>query len=1199
MKTRKALSVFLCIIMLFSLVPMAAFAADGTSLQFRHGFWNDELGKNEPSEERYSEMVKDYPHSGEYFFYLVDSQGNETPVNADELVFEGVVHPERYEGLDENEVRIWPDTTGEFTVSYGGYSLSGEVVLPRSGFYTQPIADVEYFIDMDREGFVVTEDNNVLYFVLTKGRVINKFEPEGEFADFVDHKISDDGTYVTLTVKTLPEDMDSWGERYSFRYSYTVSLPDESGGGGSKSVRLINGFPHIMGHYTSWKEGGVHVPSEETITKAEIQYSIGELLYFSFGNKDDYVLLGPDDVKVADSSVVELIWEGQGGACYLQTLSLGETEILYTHTDGKTYSMPLIVNLPYIGSYSEPVRSAETIIDSYRYNGSEGSFYIIPDEGRTIKNATLVDDYYAWPEGSSVTVAPDGSYAKVTLKGEFEDSAIQVPVVLEVEYSWGDTQEEQYWCSITNAKPGMLVRYQMADGDGNICPDPDYFERDIYASLGWGELFICFTDGNEEMLLTASQLTNSNGDILAVSDADHGAIRFDFLHRGDAELSYTHSDGKTYSLPVSIDYPIVGIFTENERSEEAHVVEYVMEEGDNTLYLIPEDGYEIVDVETGDLPEGTTVEITENGAIINIAPFVGEKKYFHFAASVNTPYSENVAAWDIYLPITGLEEGGCALGHSWDDGKITAEPSETEEGEKTYTCTVCGEIKIEKLPVKEHECEYMPGNVIEPTCTEEGYTVYSCTCGDSYVDDRTPALGHDWDEGEVTKEPSETEEGEKIFNCSRCDETRTEAIDKLEPGISGSYDNISWTFRDGVLTVSGEGDASGFFDGEAPWIKRGLAKDVEKAVVKEGITCIGQKYFKDLENLESVSLPATLTEIGSEAFRNCESLTEINLPDSLTTMGQSAFDGCASLKTITIPGSLKNLPDFSFFDCTALETVVFNDGTEKIGSQAFRNNASLKTIHLPASFKGINITSSSLSGHSFYACDSICDIYFAGSPSQWDKLELDADTLSRFEKAKIHFGAEDTDPDPDPDPDPKPKPEDNPFTDVAEQDFFFAPVQWAVSKGVTNGLSATSFGPKADCTRAQVVTFLWRAAGEPAPESNENPFTDISEGQYYYDAVLWAVEQGITTGLSATTFGPNAACNRAQVVTFLWRAAGKPVPRSGDNPFGDVIIGQYYYDAVLWAVENEITTGLSATSFGPGSVCNRSQIVTFLYRHFE
>ncbi|MBR5491476.1 MAG: S-layer homology domain-containing protein, partial [Oscillospiraceae bacterium] len=133
-------------------------------------------------------------------------------------------------------------------------------------------------------------------------------------------------------------------------------------------------------------------------------------------------------------------------------------------------------------------------------------------------------------------------------------------------------------------------------------------------------------------------------------------------------------------------------------------------------------------------------------------------------------------------------------------------------------------------------------------------------------------------------------------------------------------------------------------------------------------------------------------------------------------------------------------------------------------------------------------------------------------------------------------------------------------------------------------------------TRGQVVTFLWRSQGEPAPEGGNNPFTDVKEGDYFYEAVLWAVENGITTGLSPTEFGPNSPCNRAQVVTFLWRTMGKPAPADPTNPFGDVAEGVYYFDAVLWAVENGITTGMGEGIFAPNAACNRGQIVCFLYR---
>ena len=181
--------------------------------------------------------------------------------------------------------------------------------------------------------------------------------------------------------------------------------------------------------------------------------------------------------------------------------------------------------------------------------------------------------------------------------------------------------------------------------------------------------------------------------------------------------------------------------------------------------------------------------------------------------------------------------------------------------------------------------------------------------------------------------------------------------------------------------------------------------------------------------------------------------------------------------------------------------------------------------------------------------------------------------------------------------DPKPEdPVENPFKDVSASDYYAEPVLWAVEKGITNGTSANSFSPNAPCTRGQIVTFLWRACGSPEPTKTENPFTDVKAGEYYYKAVLWAVEEGITTGLSDTTFGPNATCTRGQVATFLWRSQGKPAPTSSNNPFSDVASTDYYYEAVLWAVENGVTQGMGVGKFAPNDSCTRGQIVTFLYR---
>ncbi len=173
---------------------------------------------------------------------------------------------------------------------------------------------------------------------------------------------------------------------------------------------------------------------------------------------------------------------------------------------------------------------------------------------------------------------------------------------------------------------------------------------------------------------------------------------------------------------------------------------------------------------------------------------------------------------------------------------------------------------------------------------------------------------------------------------------------------------------------------------------------------------------------------------------------------------------------------------------------------------------------------------------------------------------------------------------------------ENPFVDVADDAYYYEPVLWAVGNEITNGVDATHFAPNAACTRAQMVTFLWRAAGSPVVEDVENPFSDVKADAYYYNAVMWAVSTGVTKGTSATTFSPNATVTRAQVVTFLYRYDGEKAATS-ENPFADVAEGAYYYNAVLWAVENGVTTGKTATSFAPNDDCTRAQIVTFMYRY--
>ena len=171
----------------------------------------------------------------------------------------------------------------------------------------------------------------------------------------------------------------------------------------------------------------------------------------------------------------------------------------------------------------------------------------------------------------------------------------------------------------------------------------------------------------------------------------------------------------------------------------------------------------------------------------------------------------------------------------------------------------------------------------------------------------------------------------------------------------------------------------------------------------------------------------------------------------------------------------------------------------------------------------------------------------------------------------------------------------NPFSDLAPSDFCYDAVMWAVGRDITGGIGNYTFGPNLPCTRAQAVTFLWRAAGSPEPETRVMPFTDVPMGSYYYNAVLWAIENGITEGTSDTTFSPDATCSRAQIVTFLWRANGSPAA-SGNSAFTDVASDAYYAAAVIWAEKNDITGGIGGGRFGSNNNCTRAQIVTFLYR---
>ena len=351
-----------------------------------------------------------------------------------------------------------------------------------------------------------------------------------------------------------------------------------------------------------------------------------------------------------------------------------------------------------------------------------------------------------------------------------------------------------------------------------------------------------------------------------------------------------------------------------------------------------------------------------------------------------------------------------------------------------------------------------------------------------------------------------------------------------------------------------------------------------------GVGSINKYAFLGCRSLETVTVRPELYLIDWNAFKNCENIRDIYISDlakwcqielrgtesSPVIYAENLYLNGSLVEDLVIPKGVTELGG-AFTGLSCIKTVMFADSVTFISS-AFRGCSNLTTAVIPASVER-------LSNHSFYECGNLQTIYYQGTEEQWAAIDPWKENDSYYRPANVQIVF-------------------NYYSDVSATDFYAHPVLWANENAITTGISATEFGPNASCNRAQVVTFLWRAAGSPEPTVTENPFVDVEAGSFYEKAVLWAVEKGITTGTDGTHFSPNMSCNRAQVVTFLHRAMGNPDVTSTDCPFTDVAPGAWYEAPILWAVENGITNGMAPDTFGVNTVCNRAQVVTFLYRTY-
>ena len=475
-------------------------------------------------------------------------------------------------------------------------------------------------------------------------------------------------------------------------------------------------------------------------------------------------------------------------------------------------------------------------------------------------------------------------------------------------------------------------------------------------------------------------------------------------------------------------------------------------------------------------------------------------------------------------------------------------------------------------------------------------------------------------------------------------------------GAEGDGSNLTWTLDTdtGLLTISGSGKMKDYTDVElAPWYD--YRDDITSAQLQPGVTSIGSFAFADCFMLCEVEIPEGVTGIGEYAFFLCCDLESIEIPEGVARIETMTF-GNSGLKTTSIPGSVTYIGEAAFFSCTDLEQVMIPDGVTVIDNNAFICCSALKQVIIPNSVTHVGLIAfaecSSLTsvfvknpdceinevegtlgvpgtthicgaegstaqayaqeygyafGHDYVTeitatCTEpgtkTCACAYCGDSSteeiealghDWDEGVVTSEprylnpgektfTCARCGEIKTEEIAR----------------LDNPFEDVKEEDIFFNPVLWALDESVTGGVDETHFAPERTVMRCDAMVFFWAAKGRPEVEVENNSFKDVKAKHWYYNAVMWAYQNGITGGTDATHFSPKQTCSRSEILQFLYAAMGKPEYHI-DNPYSDVKNKHWYYDGAIWAYENGLEQGENG-KFNAKTPCTRGWVVTYLYR---